>query len=82
MSSERRYAPTRFSRACFGESVDRVPVWMMRQAGRYMPEYQALRAKYSFLELCRTPAVAAQATLDAQRYLDTDAAIIFSDITI
>ena len=74
--------PTRFFNACYGKAVDRIPVWMMRQAGRYMPEYQALRKKYSFLELCQTPALAAQATLDAARILDTDAAIIFSDITV
>ncbi len=73
---------TRFVRACRGEPVDRIPVWMMRQAGRYMPEYQALRKDASFLELCQKPKLAAQATLDAARFLDTDAAIIFSDITI
>jgi uroporphyrinogen decarboxylase len=55
---------------------------MMRQAGRYMPEYQALRQKTDFLGLCRDPELAAQATLDAVAYLGTDAAIIFSDITI
>ncbi len=82
MSKERRYPLTRFTRACYGEPVDCTPVWMMRQAGRYMPEYRALREKYSFLEFCQTPEVAAQATLDAARILDTDAAIIFSDITI
>lgn len=63
--------------------MDRVPVWLMRQAGRYMPEYQALRAKAGgFHELCLKPEYAAQATLDAARILDTDAAIIFSDITL
>ncbi len=73
---------TLFTRACFGEPVERVPVWLMRQAGRYLPEYQALKAKASFLELCTKPELAAQATLDAARLLDTDAAIIFSDITL
>ena len=54
----------------------------MRQAGRYMPEYQALKAKYSFLEICRQPEIAAKATMDAFNYLKPDAAIIFSDIMI
>jgi len=62
--------------------VDRVPVWMMRQAGRYMPEYQALRRTASFWDVCSRPGLAARATLDAARFLDTDAAIIFSDITL
>jgi len=75
-------AETLFVRACRGEDVERVPVWMMRQAGRYMPEYQALRKKIDFLGLCHDPDIAAQATLDAVHYLDADAAIIFSDITI
>ncbi len=73
---------TLFARACLGEDVERVPVWLMRQAGRYMPEYQALRRRAGFLELCRDPDLAATATLDAVRYLDADAAIIFSDITL
>lgn len=74
---------TRFQLACRGKPVDRVPVWLMRQAGRYMPEYQALRAEAGgFYELCVNPSYAAQATLDAARILDTDAAIIFSDITL
>ena len=73
---------TRMVRACRSLPVDRVPVWMMRQAGRYMPEYQALRRQVDFLGLCHDARLAAQATLDAWRYLDTDAAIIFSDITL
>jgi uroporphyrinogen decarboxylase len=73
---------TLFFDACLGREVSRVPVWLMRQAGRYMPEYQALRSDVDFLGLCRRPDLAARATLDAVRYLDTDAAIIFSDITI
>jgi uroporphyrinogen decarboxylase len=73
---------TLFERACRGERTARVPVWLMRQAGRYLPEYQALKERYSFWDLCVRPELAAQATLDAARILDTDAAIIFSDITL
>ncbi len=82
MNTYKNYLNTTFNRACRKESVDHTPVWMMRQAGRYMPEYQAIRAKMDFLTLCKTPEVAAQATLDAARILGTDAAIIFSDITL
>lgn len=72
-----------FLRACRRQPVERPPAWMMRQAGRYMPEYQAVRAEAGgFLELCLNPPLAARATLDAQRILQTDAAIIFSDITL
>ncbi len=75
-------AATRFLRACRREPVDRVPVWMMRQAGRYMPEYQLVRRQHDLHTMFRDPALAAQVTLDAYRYLKTDAAIIFSDITL
>ena len=78
----KRATDTRFNRACRGEPVDCPPVWMMRQAGRYMPEYRAIREPHSFLEFCKKPELCAQATLDAAKFLDTDAAIIFSDITI
>ncbi len=73
---------TLFSRACRGERTEKIPVWMMRQAGRYLPAYQALKEKWSFWDLCEKPELAAQATLDAARILGTDAAIIFSDITV
>ena len=82
MTPAPRSLATRFVRACRGEPVDRVPVWLMRQAGRYLPEYQALRRAASFWELCSRPNLAARATLEAARYLDADAAIIFSDITL
>jgi uroporphyrinogen decarboxylase len=71
---------SRFLKACRGEPVDVTPVWLMRQAGRYMPEYQAVRGKTDFLGLCKTPELAAQVTLDAQRILGVDAAILFADL--
>lgn len=76
-------AESLFLKACRRQPVERPPAWMMRQAGRYMPEYQEVRAEAGgFLELCLNPPLAARATLDAQRILGTDAAIIFSDITL
>jgi len=69
-----------FLKACRGEPADVTPVWLMRQAGRYMPEYRAIRAKTTFLGLCKTPELAAQVTLDAQRILGVDAAILFADL--
>jgi len=69
-------------KACRGEVVDKVPVWFMRQAGRYQDSYQAIRKKTDFLTLCRTPKLAAQVTLNAVEELGVDAAIIFSDILI
>jgi len=71
---------SRFLRACRGESVDATPIWLMRQAGRYMPEYQAVRAGHTFLELCKNPELSAKVTLDAQRILGVDAAILFADL--
>ncbi len=72
----------RFLKACRREPVDCTPVWFMRQAGRYMAEYRSLRAKYSMLELCKTPELAAQVTLQPIDRFPLDAAIIFADILL
>ena len=77
-------APTQsiFMRALRKESTERPPVWLLRQAGRYMPEYRAIRQKVGFLELCRTPELAAEVTVMAVDQLGVDAGIIFADILL
>jgi len=69
-------------RACRREPVERTPVWLMRQAGRYMKEYRDIRDRVGFLELCKSPDLAAQVTLDAARRLGVDAAILFADLLL
>jgi len=71
-----------FIRACKSQPVDRTPVWFMRQAGRYMAEYRAIRKQHSLLEICKKPKLAAQVTIEAAEILGVDAAIIFADLLL
>jgi len=73
---------SRFVKACKAQPVDRTPVWFMRQAGRYMPEYRAVRKQYSLIEICQKPEVAAEVTVTAAEVLGVDAAIIFADLLL
>src|SRR6202011_2432288 len=73
---------SRFVLACRSLAVDRTPVWFMRQAGRYMPEYRAVRKQYSLIEICKRPEVAADVTITAAEALGVDAAIIFADLLL
>ncbi len=71
-----------FIKACKGEKTERTPVWIMRQAGRYLPEYRAIREKYDFLTTCKTPELASEITIQPIDIIKTDAAILFSDILV
>ena len=71
-----------FVRAARAQPTERTPVWFMRQAGRYMPEYRAIRKQYSLIEICKKPEVAAQVTIEAAEILKVDAAIIFADLLL
>jgi uroporphyrinogen decarboxylase len=73
---------SRFVKACRGQTVDRTPVWFMRQAGRYMPEYRAVRKEFSLIEICKKPEIAADVTITAAETLGVDAAIIFADLLL
>ncbi|HEY9138426.1 MAG TPA: uroporphyrinogen decarboxylase [Terriglobus sp.] len=82
LETSKQATDSRFVRACLRQQVDRTPVWFLRQAGRYMPEYMAVRKNHSLLEICRTPEVAAEVTITAAEILDVDAAIIFADLLL
>lgn len=84
MSAERPQPPpmNAFLDACAGRPTDYTPIWLMRQAGRYQPEYRAIRDRVSFLELCRTPDLACEVTVLAAEQLGVDAGIIFADILL
>src|ERR1035438_8588763 len=73
---------SRFVKACKAQPVDRTPVWFMRQAGRYMAEYRAVRKQYSLIEICKKPEIAAEVTITAAEILGVDAAIIFADLLL
>src|SRR5256885_4561812 len=71
-----------FVRTIKAQAAERTPVWFMRQAGRYMPEYRAIRKSYSLIEICKKPEIAAQVTIEAAEILQVDAAIIFADLLL
>ncbi len=71
-----------FVKACKAQAAEHTPVWFMRQAGRYMPEYRAVRKQYSLIEICKRPAIAAEVTITAAEILQVDAAIIFADLLL
>src|SRR3954466_14009010 len=73
---------SRFIRACRRQPVHTTPVWLMRQAGRYMPEYRRVRKQHSLLDICKHPEIAAELTITAADRLGVDAAIIFADLLL
>src|ERR1700730_15062355 len=73
---------SRFVNACKALPVDRTPVWFMRQAGRYMPQYRAVRKQHSLIEICKNPQLAAEVTITAAEILGVEAAIIFADLLL
>ncbi len=82
MQKSKALSQSLFIQACHGKKLPRPPVWLMRQAGRYLPQYQAIRAKVDFLTLCKTPELAAEVSIQPVDILEVDAAIIFSDILV
>ena len=80
--NEKTAGESRFVRACLRRPVDRTPVWFLRQAGRYKPEYMAVRKHHTLLEICHTPEIAAEVTITAAERLGVDAAIIFADLLL
>src|SRR5438067_9761395 len=77
-----RLRDSRFLKACRLERTDVTPVWLMRQAGRYMKEYRELRAKVPFLEVCKNPGLVSEVTVTAARRIGADAAVIFADLLL
>src|SRR5580698_3436652 len=81
-ATETILAGSRFVRACLRRPVDRTPVWFLRQAGRYMPEYREVRKHHTLVEICKRPDLAAEVTITAAERLGVDAAIIFADLLL